>query len=139
LTKQPTTTLVADTIQFLHMACFSPSTSTFLKALKNGNFATWPMLSSENIKKYLTKSEATAMGHLNLNNARTHSPQSANNRRHKDPAGLTKHTPTSWTSTSPRERSTLTKLAASTSNPVAAANASLHFIIMTAMPYSQKP
>jgi hypothetical protein len=55
---------IADTVQFLHKASFSPSTSRFIKAIDKGNFATWPMLTSENVKKYLPKSEATAMGHL---------------------------------------------------------------------------
>jgi hypothetical protein len=55
---------IADTINFLYKACFSPSTSTFIKAIENGHFSTWPMLTSENVKKYLPKSEATAMGIL---------------------------------------------------------------------------
>ncbi len=38
---------IADTIEFLHKACFSPSTSTFIKAIENGHFSTWPMLTSE--------------------------------------------------------------------------------------------
>ena len=55
---------IADTVKFLHMACFSPSKSTLIRAVENGNFATWPMFTSHNIKKYLPKSEATTMGHL---------------------------------------------------------------------------
>jgi hypothetical protein len=55
---------IADTVKFLHQACFSPATSIFIKTIEHGNFVTWPMLTSENVKKYLPKSEATAMGHL---------------------------------------------------------------------------
>jgi hypothetical protein len=55
------------------MACFSPSTSTLIRAINNGNFATWPMFTSENIKKHLPKSEATALGHLDQQRKNTQS------------------------------------------------------------------
>jgi hypothetical protein len=81
-TNQPSTNLansivptgtIADTMQFLHMACFSPSTSTLIRAIDNGNFATWPMFTCENIKKHLPKSEATALGHLDQQRKNTQS------------------------------------------------------------------
>jgi hypothetical protein len=64
---------IADTIKFLHMACFSPSTLTLLRAVEHGNFATWPMFTSNNIKKYLPKPEASAMGHLDQHRKNTQS------------------------------------------------------------------
>jgi hypothetical protein len=64
---------IADTVQFLHMACFSPSTSTLIRAVETGNFATWPMFTSANIKKYLPKSEATTLGHLDQKRKNTQS------------------------------------------------------------------
>jgi hypothetical protein len=67
---------IADTVDFLHKACFSPSMSTFIKAIENGHFSTWPMLTSENVKKYLPKSEATAMGHLDQQRKNTQSTKS---------------------------------------------------------------
>ena len=70
---------IADTVKFLHQACFSPATSTFIKAIEHGNFATWPMLTSENVKKYLPKSEATAMGHLDQQRKNTLSTKRVNN------------------------------------------------------------
>ena len=55
---------VQDAVNFMHRALFSPTTSTLIKAIDNGNLATWPMLTSDNIKKHLSKSEATTLGHL---------------------------------------------------------------------------
>jgi hypothetical protein len=62
-----------DLINYLHGACFSPVKSTWIKAIKNGNFSSWPGLNEQNVEKYLSKSTATAKGHLNQQrqNART--------------------------------------------------------------------
>ena len=54
-----------DLITFLHGACFAPVTSTWVKAIKNGHFTTWPGLTSELVTKYLPTSVYTAKGHLN--------------------------------------------------------------------------
>jgi hypothetical protein len=54
----------ADLVTFLHAACFSPATSTFLRAVKAGYFATWPGLTPELITKHLPKSLASVKGHL---------------------------------------------------------------------------
>jgi hypothetical protein len=60
-------------INYLHAACFSPVKSTWIKAIKNGNFSSWPGLNEQNVEKYLSKSTSTAKGHLNQQrqNART--------------------------------------------------------------------
>jgi hypothetical protein len=55
---------IADMISFLHKAMFSPTTATFLQAVKNGHLATWPGMSPENITNHLPKSIATALGPL---------------------------------------------------------------------------
>jgi hypothetical protein len=52
-------------IQYLHAAAGSPVPSTFIKAIKAGNFVTWPTLTAHNLRKYLEKSEATIKGNLN--------------------------------------------------------------------------
>jgi hypothetical protein len=64
---------IANTIKFLHQACCSPATSTFLTAIQNGQFTTWPMLTSKNVYKYLPQSEATAIGHINQSRKNTRS------------------------------------------------------------------
>jgi hypothetical protein len=38
---------------------------TWLKAIQNGHFATWPSVTVENVRKYLPKSYATSKGHMN--------------------------------------------------------------------------
>ena len=43
-----------DLIQFYHAACFLPTIATFIKAVKNGNFISWPGLTPNLIRKNLT-------------------------------------------------------------------------------------
>jgi hypothetical protein len=38
---------------------------TWLKAIQNGQFTTWPSVTVENVRKYLQKYEAKAKGHMN--------------------------------------------------------------------------
>jgi hypothetical protein len=63
------TTIIKKIINYLHAACFSHVKSTWIKAIKNGNFSSWPGLNGHNVEKYLS----TAKGHLNQQrqNART--------------------------------------------------------------------
>jgi hypothetical protein len=62
-----------DLINYLHAACFSPVKSTWIMAIKNGNFLSWSGLTEHAVEKYLSKSTATTKGHLNQQrqNART--------------------------------------------------------------------
>ena len=50
--------------QYLHAACFSPVRSTFLKAIKNNHFQSWPGLTPDLITKHLPTSVATVQGHI---------------------------------------------------------------------------
>ena len=54
-----------DLINFYHAACFSPTVATFYKAIKKGNFQSWPGLTPELVLKHLQPSIATHYGHLN--------------------------------------------------------------------------
>ena len=54
----------SDLAAFLHGAAFSPSKSTFLRAINKGQFSTWPGLTSTLISKQLQPSQASAQGHL---------------------------------------------------------------------------
>jgi hypothetical protein len=58
-------TKIYDATQYLHGEAFSPVTSTLLKAINAGNFATWPTLTAQHVKKYLEKSDASIKGHMN--------------------------------------------------------------------------
>ena len=51
-----------DLAMYYHRAAYSPVPTTFISAIKNGNFSTWPGLTTELISKHLPKSLAT--GHL---------------------------------------------------------------------------
>jgi hypothetical protein len=53
------------TIIYLHICCFSSVQDTWLKAIQNGHFATWPSVTVENVREYLQKSDATAKYHMN--------------------------------------------------------------------------
>ena len=49
-----------DLVTFLHGACFAPVASTWVKAIKNGHFTTWPGLTPELVTKHLPTSVHTA-------------------------------------------------------------------------------
>jgi hypothetical protein len=59
------TSTQTDLITYLHAACGSPVPSTWMKAIRNGHFATWPGLTAKLVKDKLPKSIATVKGHLN--------------------------------------------------------------------------
>ena len=51
-------------VRYLHAAAGFPVKSTWLKAIKAGNFATWPGLTYSNAAKYYPESAETLKGHL---------------------------------------------------------------------------
>jgi hypothetical protein len=51
-------------IQHLHASLFSPNTQTWIKAINNRHLKLWPTFTTQDIKKYLPKSVATTLGHL---------------------------------------------------------------------------
>ena len=54
----------ADLADYLYACCGSPPLRTFLRAIKNGNMITWPGIREIDFNKHLTKSIASAKGHL---------------------------------------------------------------------------
>ena len=66
-----------DLAMYYHRAAFPPLPTTFISAINNFNFSTWPGLTAELISKHLTKSLATAKGHNKLarQNVRSTRPQ----------------------------------------------------------------
>ena len=50
--------------KYLHAAAGYPVISTFIQAIKKGNFLSWPGIESILFKKHLPKSMATTKGHL---------------------------------------------------------------------------
>jgi hypothetical protein len=51
--------------EYLYACCGSPSVSTFVQAIRKGNFITWPGIDTINFIKDLRPSVASAEGHLN--------------------------------------------------------------------------
>ena len=52
-------------IKWMHAVCGYPVKSTWLKAIKAGNFIGWPMLTATNVNKYYPETVETPKGHLN--------------------------------------------------------------------------
>ena len=62
-------------VKFYHQCAFSPSISTFVQAIKNNNFHSWPGLDVESVRKYLSPTPAIAKGHLDQEQAGLQSTQ----------------------------------------------------------------
>lgn len=52
-------------VNYLHNACFSPTKSVLLKAIKRGYVATWSGLTEDAINKNFEMTPETSMGHMN--------------------------------------------------------------------------
>ena len=64
---------------YLHSTAGCPPKSTFIQAIKNGNFTSWPGLTTDLVTKHLLPSLATAKGHIrqepkNLRSTKLQSP-----------------------------------------------------------------
>jgi hypothetical protein len=57
--------LTKQAIKWMHAICGYPIKSTWLKAIKAGNYVGWPMLNERNIQKYYPKTVETPKGNLN--------------------------------------------------------------------------
>ena len=66
-----------DLAMYYHRAAFSPVPTTFISAINNGNFSTWPGITAELISKHLPKSLATVKDYnkLSRQNVRSTRPQ----------------------------------------------------------------
>ncbi len=51
-------------ICYLHASAGFPPKPTWLKAIQQGNYSTWPLINVKNIPKYFPESEETQMGHM---------------------------------------------------------------------------
>lgn len=52
------------TIRFLHTAAGFPVKATWISAIKNGHYDTWPNITAELVEKYFPESAATQKGHM---------------------------------------------------------------------------
>ena len=56
---------VEEAVKWMHAVCGYPVKSTWLKAIKAGNFDGWPIINKNNVKKYYPETDETQKGHLN--------------------------------------------------------------------------
>ena len=56
-------------IRWMHAVCGYPAKSTWLKTIRAGNFAWWPLVTIKNVYKYYLITDKTAMGRLNQSRA----------------------------------------------------------------------
>ena len=55
---------IEQAIKWMHAVCGFPVKSTWLKAIKAGNYHGWPLLTVKNVKKYYPETVETAKGHM---------------------------------------------------------------------------
>ena len=51
-------------VRYLHACAGFPKKHTWLKAIQEGNYATWPHLSAEAVRKHFPESDETHQGHM---------------------------------------------------------------------------
>ena len=69
---------IEQAIKWMHAVCGFPVKSTWLKAIKAGNFIGWPLLTERNVSKYYPETLETPKGHMNQTrkNVRSTKPKS---------------------------------------------------------------
>ncbi|KAL7544564.1 hypothetical protein ACHAWF_007942 [Thalassiosira exigua] len=53
-----------EVVRYLHACAGFPTKTTWLKAIKGGNFASWPLLTEEAVRKHFPESDETKQGHM---------------------------------------------------------------------------
>ena len=57
----------------MHAICGYPVKTTWVKAVKAGNFVCWPLLTVKNINKYYPEMDETPKGYMNQQRKNLHS------------------------------------------------------------------
>jgi len=55
---------IPQTIRYLHAAAGFPTKDSWLKAIKNGNYMTWPGITAESVNRHFPESIETQKGHM---------------------------------------------------------------------------
>ncbi len=55
---------IEPTIRYLHGAAGFPTKASWLKAIRKGNYLSWPLINVKNIAKYFPESKETQKGHM---------------------------------------------------------------------------
>ena len=51
-------------IRYLHGAAGFPTKATWIKAIQNGSYLSWPLVNVKNVNKFFPESEETQKGHM---------------------------------------------------------------------------
>eukprot|EP00804_Cyclotella_cryptica_P000450 CCRYP_019933-RA/>CCRYP_019933-RA protein AED:0.03 eAED:0.04 QI:0/0/0/1/0.4/0.16/6/0/1642 len=68
---------IEQSIQYLHAAAGFPTKSTWLAAIRKGNYSTWPLITVKNVHKHFPQSEETQQGHMRNQRQGTRSTKQA--------------------------------------------------------------
>ena len=51
-------------LRYLHAATGFPTNATWIKAIRKGNYLSWPLINVQNVSKHFLESEETQKGHM---------------------------------------------------------------------------
>eukprot|EP00804_Cyclotella_cryptica_P010211 CCRYP_013825-RA/>CCRYP_013825-RA protein AED:0.46 eAED:0.17 QI:0/0/0/0.57/1/1/7/0/869 len=69
--------IIEQSIRYLHAAAGFPTKSTWLAAIRKGNYSTWPLITVKNVHKHFPQSEETQQGHMRNQRQGTRSTKQA--------------------------------------------------------------
>jgi hypothetical protein len=55
---------IEPTIRYLHTAAGFPAKESWLRAIRRGNYNSWPLINVKNVARHFPKSEETQKGHM---------------------------------------------------------------------------
>jgi hypothetical protein len=133
---------IEPTIRYLHEAAGVWVEKTWLKAIRQGNYNSWPLINITNVARYFPKSEEMQKGHMR-------SQQQGICSTKKKPLDVFPNTPAIphmkakgiylFASTNLRRQYTLIKWGVSYKSPALAASSSWSFTMSTATLHEQRP
>eukprot|EP00804_Cyclotella_cryptica_P001885 CCRYP_007356-RA/>CCRYP_007356-RA protein AED:0.20 eAED:0.20 QI:0/-1/0/1/-1/1/1/0/768 len=68
---------IEQSIRYLHTAAGFPTKSTWLAAIRKGNYSTWPLITVKNVHKHFPQSEEMQQGHMRNQRQGTRSTKQA--------------------------------------------------------------
>ncbi len=55
---------IRQTVRYLHATAGFPTEETWIKAIKAGNYNTWPTITSQIVRRHFPESNETQQGHM---------------------------------------------------------------------------
>ena len=87
-------------IHYLHGAAEFPTKATWLKAICNGNYLTWPLVNVKNVNIFFPESEETQKGHMRMQRQGVQSTKATSHKAAPLSAAQTGDSPTNKTANS---------------------------------------